>query len=168
MEDDTWDCDGVGQGRYGEYDCRPWATEFAILASLPCKTEEERVVRDRKAFLLHSLFVDVATLKAVSAIGQVIDSTSKAQQESINFLSGSILHDGRVGDLSITVQRDAADASSKSEVKVIGNESSSMSAAEVGQRNLLKGLTADESVVVRVSILHSVLHNPNCSFVCVA
>lgn len=168
MEDDTWDGDGGGQGRYGEYDGRPWATEFAILASLPCKTEEERVVRDRKAFLLHSLFVDVATLKAVSAIGQVIDSTSKAQQESINFLSGSILHDGRVGDLSITVQRDAADASSKSEVKVIGNESSSMSAAEVGQRNLLKGLTTDESVVIRVSILHSVLHNPNCSFVCVA
>ncbi|XP_058226689.1 protein REDUCED CHLOROPLAST COVERAGE 3 [Rhododendron vialii] len=164
VEDDTWDGDGGGQGRYGEYDCRPWATEFAILASLPCKTEEERVVRDRKAFLLHSLFVDVATLKAVSAIGQVIDSTSKAQQESINFLSGSILHDGRVGDLSITVQRDAADASSKSEVKVIGNESSSMSAVEVGQRNLLKGLTADESVVIRDTTSLGVVVVRHCGY----
>jgi protein TIF31 len=149
VEDETWDGDGGGQGRYGEYDCRPWATEFAILASLPCKTEEERVVRDRKAFLLHSLFVDVAIFKAVSAIRQVIDSTSKAQQESISFFSGSVLHDSRVGDLSITVQRDAADASSKSELKVIGSESLGMSAVEVGQRNLLKGLTSDESVVIR-------------------
>lgn len=158
MEDETWDGDGGGQGRYGEYDCRPWATEFAILATLPCKTEEERVVRDRKAFLLHSLFVDVAIFKAVSAIRQVIDSTSKAQQESISFFSGSVLHDSRVGDLSITVQRDAADASSKSELKVVGSESLGMSAVEVGQRNLLKGLTADESVVIRVSILYTVLH----------
>jgi protein TIF31 len=42
--------------------------EFAILAAMPCKTAEERQIRDRKAFLLHSLFVDVAVLKAVASI----------------------------------------------------------------------------------------------------
>ncbi|PSR89332.1 Protein TSS like [Actinidia chinensis var. chinensis] len=148
VEDESWGGNGGGQGRYGEYDCRPWATELAILASLPCKTEEERVVRDRKAFLLHSLFVNVAIFKAVSAIREVIDSNTKEQEDSMKCLSGSILDEVRVGDLSITVQRDAADASLKSEVKVIGSESSSTSAEEVAQRNLLKGLTADESVVI--------------------
>ncbi|GMQ08986.1 hypothetical protein CsSME_00052497 [Camellia sinensis var. sinensis] len=149
VEDENWGGNGGGQGRNGEYDRKPWATEFAILANLPCKTEEERVVRDRKAFLLHSLFVDVSIFKAVSAIRQVIDSPIKTRQNSMNGLSGSISHEVRVGDLSITVQQDAADASLKSEVKPIGSESLSMSAQEVAQRNLLKGVTADESVVIR-------------------
>ncbi|KAA8540510.1 hypothetical protein F0562_024571 [Nyssa sinensis] len=147
VEDENWGGNGGGLGRYGEYNLRPWATEFAILASLPCKTEEERVVRDRKAFLLHGLFVDVSIFKAVSSIRQVIDSTMKAK-DALYFPPGSILHEDRVGDLSITVKRDAADASLKFEVKIIGSESSGMSAKEVAQRNLLKGLTADESVVV--------------------
>ncbi|GJS29099.1 ribonuclease H-like domain-containing protein [Tanacetum coccineum] len=49
-----WGGNGGGQGQNGQHDRRAWATEFAILANLPCKTEEERVVRDRKAFLLHN------------------------------------------------------------------------------------------------------------------
>ncbi|XAR50527.1 hypothetical protein NMG60_11004873 [Bertholletia excelsa] len=47
-EDENWGGNGGGQGKDGKYDCRPWATEFAVLANLPSKTEEERVVRDRK------------------------------------------------------------------------------------------------------------------------
>uniref|UniRef100_A0A5B6ZE29 Clu domain-containing protein n=1 Tax=Davidia involucrata TaxID=16924 RepID=A0A5B6ZE29_DAVIN len=148
VEDENWGGNGGGQGRYGEYDLRLWATEFAILASLPCKTEGERVVRDRKVFLLHSLFVDVSIFKAVSAIRRVIDSNKKAK-DTLNFPPGSIVHEDHVGDLSITVKRDAEDASLKFEVKIIGSESSSVSTKEVAQRNLLKGVTADESVVVR-------------------
>ena len=130
---------------------RPWATEFAILASLPCKTEEERVVRDRKAFLLHNLFVEVSTFKAVSAIGELMDSTAKGR---INSSTGSILLEDRVGDLSITVKRDATDASSKAEVKNIFSGIPNQSSQEVTQRNLLKGLTADESVVMHVGNFH--------------
>ncbi|KAK3020493.1 hypothetical protein RJ639_045743 [Escallonia herrerae] len=147
MEDENWGGNGGGQGRDGEHDDRPWATDFAILASLPCKTEEERMVRDRKAFLLHSLFVDVAIFKAVSAIQRVVES-SPSRKDVLNSSSGSTVHEGRVGDLSITVSRDAADASSKLKVKIIGSGSPGMSAKEVAQRNLLKGVTADESVVV--------------------
>ena len=158
VEDESWGGNGGGQGRHGEYDYRPWATDFAILASLPCKIEEERVVRDRKAFLLHSLFVDVAIFKAVSAIREVIDSNTKEQEDSMKCLSGSILDEVRVGDLSITVQRDAANASLKSEVKVIGSKSSSTSAEEAAQRNLLKGLTADENVVIHVRTFPPMLH----------
>lgn len=151
MEDENWGGNGGGQRRYGEYDIRPWATDFAILASLPCKTEEERVVRDRKAFLLHSLFVDVSIFKAVSAIRQVTDSSTTAT-DTLQFPPGSILLENRVGDLSITVKRDAVDASSKLEVNFLGRGSSCTSAKEVAQRNLLKGVTADESVVAHVSI----------------
>ncbi|KAI3759626.1 hypothetical protein L6452_07572 [Arctium lappa] len=142
-EDENWGGNGGGQGRNGQHDRRAWATEFAILASLPCKTEDERVVRDRKAFLLHSLFVDVSIFKAVSTIHKVIDSAAKSNRPP-----GSIVREDHVGDLSITVRRDAADASSKSEVKVIGVGSPSMSSEEVALRNLLKGVTADESAVV--------------------
>ena len=61
------------------------------------------------------------------------------------------MHEDRVGDLSITVKRDTVDASLKSEVTIKGNQLYDMSTAEVAQRNLLKGVTADESVVVHVS-----------------
>ncbi|XP_024035937.1 protein REDUCED CHLOROPLAST COVERAGE 3-like [Citrus sinensis] len=146
-EDENWGGNGGGQGRDGEHDLRPWATEFAILARLPCKTEEERVVRDRKAFLLHNQFVDVSIFKAVGAIRRLIGSNLHTQ-DTINVQKGAILHEDRVGDLSITVKRDTVDASLMSEVTIKGNQSSGMSAAEVAQKNLLKGVTADESVVV--------------------
>lgn len=144
VEDESWGGNGGGQGRYGGYDLRPWATDFAILASLPCKTEEERVVRDRKALLLHSQFVDVSIFKAVGAIQGVIDSNLQARDT----ISGSFLLEDHVGDLSIVVERDAADASLKTVVKVNGNHLSGIPAKEIAQRNLLKGVTADESVVV--------------------
>ncbi|PIN14359.1 hypothetical protein CDL12_13021 [Handroanthus impetiginosus] len=145
-EDEHWGGNGGGQGRSGEYDRRSWARDFAILASLPCKTEEERVVRDRKAFLVHNLFLDVSIFKAVSSIQKVIDSADKAAS---NFPLGSVVHESRIGDLSITVKRDEADVSLKGEVKVTGSKTLNESSKEVSQRNLLKGLTADESVVVQ-------------------
>ncbi|KAL4584573.1 hypothetical protein LXL04_009176 [Taraxacum kok-saghyz] len=150
-EDRTWDGNGGGQGQNGQHDHRPWATEFAILASLPCKTEEQRVIRDRKAFLLHSLFVDVSIFKSVSTIRKVIDS-------------GSTVHEDRVGDLSITVRRDAADASSKPEVKVVGVGSPSMSSEEVALTNLLKGITADESAVVHDTTSLSTVFVRHCGY----
>ncbi|GER48453.1 tetratricopeptide repeat protein [Striga asiatica] len=138
-EDESWGGDGGGQGRSGEHDLRPWATYFAILANMPCKTDEERVVRDRKAFLVHNLFLDVAVLKGVSAIQKAVHCAGKG---------GSVVHEIRVGDILITIKRDEADAASKGEVKIVGGRMSDESVGEVSRRNLLKGVTADESVVV--------------------
>ncbi|XVF24750.1 hypothetical protein REPUB_Repub13aG0153900 [Reevesia pubescens] len=147
-EDEQWGGNGGGQGRNGEHDLQPWATEFAILASLPCKTEEERIVRDRKAFLLHSHFIDVSIFKAVDAIQHVMNSRLNAKGTTINCHPDSVLHEDRLGDLSIIVKHDLVDVNLKSEVKVAGHQSSGMTANEIAQRNLLKGITADESVVV--------------------
>ncbi|XP_073126264.1 protein REDUCED CHLOROPLAST COVERAGE 3-like [Henckelia pumila] len=144
-EDESLGGNGGGQGRCGVYDSRPWATDFAILASLPCKTEEERVVRDRKAFLVHNLFLDVAIFQAASSIQKVMESTAN---DTANFLPGSVVHENRIGDLHIMVKRDDAVASLKSESKIFGFKTSNDSAEEISQRNLLKGITADESVVV--------------------
>lgn len=119
---------------------------------MPCKTEEERVVRDRKAFLLHTRFIDVAVFKAAAAIRGIIDSTVNAE-ETTNCSLGSVLYDERVGDLSIVVKRDITDPLSNSEVKVSGDHL--CSTKEVAQRCLLKGLTSDESVVVHVSLFIS-------------
>lgn len=143
IEDENWGGNGGGQGRDGEHNLRPWATEFAILACLPCKTEEERVIRDRKAFLLHSIFVDVSIFKAVNTIRRLIDYHAKA------CLPGSVVHESRAGDLSIVVKRDAADANLKSDGKLLTSEASEASAREVFQRNLIKGLTADENVTIQ-------------------
>ncbi|GJX78920.1 hypothetical protein Tco_0327069 [Tanacetum coccineum] len=107
--DENWGGNGGGQGRNGQHDPRAWATEFEILANLPCKTEEERVVLTERR---------------------------------------SIVCEDHVRDLSITVRRDAKDASTKSEVKVIGSGSPNMSSEEVAIKNLLKWVTTDESAVV--------------------
>lgn len=147
MEDEHWGGNGGGQGRKGEYDHRPWATDFAILASLPCKTEEERAIRDRKAFLVHNLFLDVSIFKAVSSIQKVIDSAAKTASK---ISPGSVVQETCIGDLFITVKRDEPDSSSKRELKIIGSKMNE-SVEEVAQRNTLKGVTADESVVVHVS-----------------
>lgn len=142
-EDETWGGNGGGQGRNGEFDHRPWATDFAILVSLPCKTEEERVVRDRKAFLLHNQFVDTSIFKAVAAIQHVIESKSNIKNE-LNSSPGSILHEDQVGDLSITVKHDIRDGNRKNDS--ITDESSMHK--ESAMKNLIKGITADESVIV--------------------
>ncbi|XVE91270.1 hypothetical protein DITRI_Ditri20bG0140300 [Diplodiscus trichospermus] len=146
-EDEQWGGNGGGQGRNGEYDLRPWATDFAILASLPCKTEEERIVRDRKSFLLHSQFIDVSIFKAVAAIQHVMTSRLTAKS-ALNCHPDSVLLKDRIGDLSIIVKHDLTDVNLKSEVNGAANQSSGMTVKENAQRNLLKGITADENVVV--------------------
>ncbi|PPS16712.1 hypothetical protein GOBAR_AA03866 [Gossypium barbadense] len=73
MEDENWGGNGRGQGRDGKHNNRQWAEGFAILAAMPCKTAEERQIRDRKAFLLHSISADEsATVHDTSTLGVVI------------------------------------------------------------------------------------------------
>nr|VDC65769.1 unnamed protein product [Brassica rapa] len=145
-EDENWGGNGGGQGRNGEHDLRPWAAEFSVLATLPCKTEEERVIRDKKAFLLHNLFVDASVRRAVRAISDVIGTNQRTSGTS-DFPAGSILLEDRVGDLSIIVKRDVAglDPNPKGAFQ---NEAFPLSSKELSERNLLKGITADESVIV--------------------
>jgi len=146
-EDENWGGNGGGQGRNGEFDLRPWATDFAILASLPCKTEEERVVRDRKAFLLHNQFVDTSIFKAVAAIQHIMESNKNMKNE-LNSSPGAVLHEDQMGDLSITVKRDIQDGNKKHDSLQV----ESIVQKEDVQKNLIKGLTADESVIVHVSV----------------
>jgi protein TIF31 len=161
IEDENWGGDGGGQGQNSQNELRPWATDFAVLANLPCKTEEERVIRDRKAFLLHSLFIDVSICKAVLTIRRVLDSALKVKESSS---PDSVLLEERVGDLSITVKRDAEDGSDKLEVKFISGGSSSSSAKEIAQKSLLKGITADESVVVHDTVSLGIVVVRHCGY----
>ncbi|CDP11051.1 unnamed protein product [Coffea canephora] len=41
-EDERWGGNGGGLGRDGKSDLLPYANEFSFLASMPCKTAEER------------------------------------------------------------------------------------------------------------------------------
>lgn len=149
MEDEKWGGNGGGQGRDGKHDNRQWAKEFAILTAMPCKTAEERQIRDRKAFLLHSLFVDVSVFKAVGAIKNIIE----ANQDTLSDSSASILHEDKMGDLIVKVTRDIPNASVKLDCKNDGSRVLGLSQEELAQRNLLKGITADESATVHVSEL---------------
>ncbi|XP_061355270.1 protein REDUCED CHLOROPLAST COVERAGE 2 isoform X2 [Gastrolobium bilobum] len=144
MEDEIWGGNGGGQGSDGKQEKRQWARDFAILAAMPCQTAEERQIRDRKAFLLHSLFVDVSVFKAVSAIKHLKDS----KQSSLSNTAISTSYEERTGDLTIKVTRDVSDASMKLDCKNDGNQVLGLSDEELAQRNLLKGITADESATV--------------------
>ncbi|CAD6241976.1 unnamed protein product [Miscanthus lutarioriparius] len=165
-EDETWGGSGGGQGRDGKHDHRPWVKEFAILAAMPCKTAEERQVRDRKAFLLHSLFVDVAVLKAVASIQQLI-SNHTSLHETTNGTIGSVLHTEQVGDMKIMITKDKTDASSKLDVKLDGSQAPGMSSEELAQRNLLKGITADESAIVHDTATLGVVIVKHCGYTAV-
>ncbi|KAL3643023.1 Protein REDUCED CHLOROPLAST COVERAGE 2 [Castilleja foliolosa] len=150
VEDESWGGNGGGQGRDGKHDHRLWAKDFAILAAMPCKTAEERQTRDRKAFLLHSLFVDVSVLKAVAAIKYLLDNNS------------SISHEERIGDLLIIVTKDKPDASAKLDSKYDGIQVLGISHEELTKRNLLKGITADESATVHDTSILGVVVVRHC------
>lgn len=145
VEDERWGGDGGGQGRDGSYDLVPWANEFAFIASMPCKTAEERQLRDRKVFLLHNLFVDVATFRAIKAVQKVMADPVLAEDSQV-------LYSETVGDLSVTVTRDTSNASSKVDTKIDGIQATGLDKTKLMERNLLKGLTADENTAAHVSL----------------
>lgn len=146
VEDESWGGNGGGQRKDGKHDNRLWAKEFAILAAMPCKTAEERQIRDRKAFLLHSLFVDVSVFKAVESIQNLVENRMPSKNDS----DSSIVHEDRVGDLLISITKDMTDASTKLDSKNDGSRVLQLSHEELTKRNLLKGITADESATVHV------------------
>lgn len=165
VEDENWGGNGGGQGRDGKSDLRPWATEFSILAAMPCKTVEERQVRDRKVFLLHNLFVDVAIIKAVAAIQHV--DRHKILDQTKYHDPARILHEETVGDLNIMVTRDVPDASRKLDKKIDGSQAPGMSSRELAERNLLKGITADESTTVHDTATLGVVIVKHCGYTAV-
>ncbi|CAF2244748.1 unnamed protein product [Brassica napus] len=160
VEDVTWGGDGGGAGRSSKYDRRKWAMEFAVLAAMPCKTSEERQVRDRKAFLLHSLFVDVSVSKAVEIIKNVVEGNQRLSKDPAVLA----FHEERVGDLVIRVARDDPDASAKLDRKSDGTRVLEISQEELAQRNLLKGITADESATVHDTSTLGVVVVRHCGF----
>ncbi|KAK9060659.1 hypothetical protein SSX86_021365 [Deinandra increscens subsp. villosa] len=163
VEDENWGGNGGGQGRDGKHDHRKWAKEFSILAAMPCKTQEERQIRDRKAFLLHCLFVDVSVLKAVTAIKNLAESSNSSSYDS----ESSILHEEKVGDLVIRVTRDVADASTKIDGKNDGSRVLGLSHEELAKRNLIKGVTADESATVHDTSTLGIVVVRHCGFTAV-
>lgn len=163
VEDENWGGNGGGQGRDCKHEYRLWAKEFSILAAMSCKTPEERQFRDRKAFLLHSLFVEVSVFKAFAVIKQLIDTN----QHLPNGPTSSILHGERVGDLNIKVTRDVPDASMKLDGKNDGSQVLSLSQEELAQRNLLKGITADESTTIHDTSTLAVVVVRHCGYTAV-
>ncbi|GAB2291099.1 hypothetical protein Dimus_025354 [Dionaea muscipula] len=142
VEDENWGGNGGGWGRDGKNDSIPWENEFQLVASMPCKTAEEREIRDQKSFRVHSLFVDVAIFRAVSTLKHVMERTSNLN------VNDEILHTERVGDLCITVMKDACLASCKVDTKIDGLWATGLEQRDLLERNLLKGITADENTVV--------------------
>lgn len=113
---------------------------------MPCKTAEERQIRDRKAFLLHSLFVDVAIFRAIAAVRHVLENPELAHSG----FNSQIIYSEEVGDLSITVMKDASNASCKIDAKIDGQQVIGLGTKGLGERNLLKGITADENTAAHV------------------
>ncbi|WOL05117.1 protein TSS isoform X2 [Canna indica] len=159
VEDEKWGGNGGGHGRDDKNVLRPWASEFSRLAKFPCETEEERLIRDRKAFLLHNLFVETAIFNAVSKIRCLMNSN-----RCLSTLQGLSLHEEQIGDLSIVVKKDENDASIKLEDKVDGSQLVDLCPKEAAVRNLLKGLTANENVIIKDTITLGVVIIKYCGY----
>ncbi|KAK1285450.1 hypothetical protein QJS10_CPB20g01802 [Acorus calamus] len=160
-EDESWGGNGGGWGRDGKSDRRPWADEFHFLKSMPCKTAEERQVRDRKAFLLHSLFVDVAIFRAIKAVQHIMGKPCSV------VLEDEILHIERDGDLTITVTKDTSDASHKVDTKIDGKRTMKMESECLAERNMLKGITADENTAAHDVVSLGVVNVRHCGYIAV-
>ncbi|KAL5196893.1 hypothetical protein ABZP36_000405 [Zizania latifolia] len=163
-EDETWGGNGGGWGRDGKSDMLPWADEFEYLTSMPCKTAEEREIRDRRAFLLHSLFVDVAIFRAIEAVRCVMESKDVSAPTNID----EVLHSETVGNFSITVTRDSSDASCKLDTKIDGSRATGMDSKHLAERNLLKGITADENTAAHDVESLGIVNLRYCGYVAVA
>ncbi|AQK46631.1 Tetratricopeptide repeat (TPR)-like superfamily protein [Zea mays] len=130
---------------------------------MPCKSDEERVIRDRKAFLLHNLFVDTAIFRAASTIRRLIDQSMNSIG-SRGTTHGSNVFEEHIGDMNITVKKDEADASSKVDDKVDGVAFCKTGAMDIAQKNLLKGLTSDENVLIKDSSTLGVVIVKHCGY----
>ncbi|KAG4940152.1 hypothetical protein JHK87_044023 [Glycine soja] len=161
VEDEMWGGNGGGLGRDGKYDLVPWANEFSFIASMPCKTAEERQVRDRKAFLLHSLFVDVAIFRAIKAIKHVMEEPNF----SCSVVENNIIYTERVGDLNINVLKDGSVASCKIDTKIDGVEATGVNQKDLLERNLMKGITADENTAAHDITTLGVINVRYCGYV---
>ncbi|KAK7349427.1 hypothetical protein VNO77_06787 [Canavalia gladiata] len=161
VEDETWGGNGGGLGRDGKYDLIPWANEFSFIASMPCKTAEDRQIRDRKAFLLHSLFVDVAIVRAIKAVKHVMEEPNF----SCSVAENDIIYSQRVGDMSIKVLKDGSSASSKIDTKIDGVEATGVNQKDLVERNLLKGITADENTASHDVTTLGVINVRYCGYV---
>ncbi|KAL4562617.1 hypothetical protein LXL04_026645 [Taraxacum kok-saghyz] len=162
-EDESWGGTGGGLGRDGKSDLHPWATEFSYVASMSCKTAEDRQIRDRKAFLLHSLFVDVAIFKAISAIQHIMEDVNISSSD----LSGESIHKESIGDLRITVFKDTPDASCKIDTKIDGSQATGVEKENLVERNLLKGITADENTAAHDIATLGVVNVRYCGYTAV-
>ncbi|XAR62965.1 hypothetical protein NMG60_11022724 [Bertholletia excelsa] len=163
IEDETWGGNGGGLGRDGKSDLLPWANEFSSLSSMSCATAEERQIRDRKAFLLHSLFVDVAIFRAILVVRHVMAKSELIQSAA----SCEIIYTERVGDLSITVMKDSSNASCKLDTKIDGARAIGLDQKNLVERNLLKGVTADENTAAQDVATLGVVSVRYCGYVVV-
>lgn len=146
VEDEKWGGNGGGLGRDGKNNLFPYANAFLFITSMPCTTAEERQIRDRKAFLLHSLFVDVAIFQAISAVQHVMEEDKLSNYG----IDGTVIYKESVGDLNISVMKDASNASCKVDTKIDGIQASGLDMKQLIERNLLKGITADENTAAHV------------------
>ncbi|XVE73715.1 hypothetical protein DITRI_Ditri11bG0140900 [Diplodiscus trichospermus] len=163
MEDETWGGNGGGLGRDAESDLIPWANEFSFLASMPSKTAEERQIRDRKAFLLHSLFVDMAILRAIKAVKHAMENLNP----SCSVKNCETLYNERVGDLNIMVMKDSSNASSKVDTKIDGIQAIGVDQKNLLERNLLKGITADENTAAHDISTLGVVNVRYCGYIAI-
>ncbi|KAK3001120.1 hypothetical protein RJ639_022477 [Escallonia herrerae] len=161
VEDESWGGNGGGLGRDGISDLLPWANEFSSVSSMPCKTAEDRQIRDRKAFLLHSLFVDVAIFRAISAMQHVMEKADLGQP-AVNRES---IYTERVGDLSISVIKDASNASCRVDTKIDGTQATGVDQKNLVERNLLKGITADENTAAHDIATLGVVNLRYCGYI---
>jgi protein TIF31 len=90
------------------------------------------------------LFVDVAIFKAIKAVKHVLEEPGYCS------VAENDIYSERVGDLSVRVLKDGSVASCKIDSKIDGVEATGVNQKDLVERNLLKGITADENTAAHV------------------
>eukprot|EP00218_Dolichomastix_sp_CCMP3274_P016756 CAMPEP_0170132460 /NCGR_PEP_ID=MMETSP0033_2-20121228/284_1 /TAXON_ID=195969 /ORGANISM="Dolichomastix tenuilepis, Strain CCMP3274" /LENGTH=818 /DNA_ID=CAMNT_0010367823 /DNA_START=36 /DNA_END=2489 /DNA_ORIENTATION=+ len=116
-----WGGGGGGFGLEDPLSARAWRADFRLVASMPGATADERALRDRRAFLLHQLFLD----RALHLAARTADAAAHA---------GEARRELRAAGLSVVAERHAE----RAELSAPPEQRASLKA-------LLKGLCSDEN-----------------------
>ncbi|MCI20972.1 clustered mitochondria protein-like, partial [Trifolium medium] len=107
-------------------------------------------------------FVDVAIFRAIKAVKHVLEEPSYSCSVAENDI-----YSERVGDLSVRVLKDGSVASCKIDSKIDGVEATGVNQKDLVERNLLKGITADENTAAHDTTTLGVAYVRYCGYVVV-
>ncbi|GFY81519.1 tetratricopeptide repeat (TPR)-like superfamily protein [Actinidia rufa] len=114
-------------------------------------------------YYLGLMSFDVAIFRAISAVRHVMGKSELTHSD----VNSEIIYNERVGNLSISVMKDSTNASCKVDTKIDGIQAIGTDQKNIVERNLLKGVTADENTAAQDIDTLGVVNVRYCGYIAV-